>query len=125
MQQALTILEARADGAYEQALAHLLQGTCEWWEDVLSNPEEGEEPYTPDAAGLMRFLQEKVGPWYDGRRQELENRPLLRSQALGQALEPDRLEGLARYEVHLDRKLERTLAMLIKLKDLRGPVVPG
>jgi hypothetical protein len=50
---------------------------------------------------------------------------LLRSQALGQALEPDRLEGLARYEVHLDRKLERTVTMLLKLKDLRGPVVPG
>ena len=46
----------------------------------------------------------------------------MRSQALGQALEPKRLETLARYEVHLDRKLERTLAMLLKLKDLRrGP----
>jgi hypothetical protein len=28
---------------------------------------------------------------------------------------------LARYEVHLDRKLERTLAMRLKLKDLRRP----
>ncbi len=27
--------------------------------------------------------------------------------------------GLARYEVHLDRKLERTLTMLIRLRDLR------
>ena len=31
----------------------------------------------------------------------------------------DRLDRLARYETHLDRKLERTLAMLLKLKDLR------
>jgi len=29
------------------------------------------------------------------------------------------LDRLARYETHLDRKLERTLAMLLKLKDLR------
>jgi hypothetical protein len=50
---------------------------------------------------------------------------LLRSQALGQALDPERLEGLARYEVHLDRKLERTLAMLLKLKDLRRSVEPA
>jgi hypothetical protein len=32
---------------------------------------------------------------------------------------PDRLERLARYEVHLDRKFERLLAMLLRLKDLR------
>ena len=35
------------------------------------------------------------------------------------ALDLDKLERLARYEVHLDRKLERMLAMLIRLKDLR------
>ncbi len=34
-------------------------------------------------------------------------------------------KGLARYEVHLDRKLERTLAMLLKLKDLRREVLPS
>src|ERR1051325_11722130 len=53
-------------------------------------------------AARCRFLQEKVGPWYESKRQKLEGRPLLRSQALGQALDPDRLAGLARYEVHLD-----------------------
>ena len=40
-------------------------------------------------------------------------------------LDPERLEGLARYEVHLDRKLERMLAMLLKLKELRGPTQPA
>jgi hypothetical protein len=29
-----------------------------------------------------------------------------------------------RYEVHLDRKLECMLAMLLKLKELRGPTQP-
>ncbi len=38
---------------------------------------------------------------------------------LGEALAVKAFEGLARYEVHLDRKLERTLAMLLKLQDLR------
>ena len=33
---------------------------------------------------------------------------------------PDKLERLGRYEVHLDRKLERMLAMLLRLKDLRA-----
>ena len=60
-------------------------------------------------------------PWYEGRRKELKNRPLIRAQAFGEALDPERMERLGRYEVHLDRKLERTLAMLIRLQDLRRP----
>jgi hypothetical protein len=34
--------------------------------------------------------------------------------------EVHRLEKLNRYETHLDRKFERTLAMLLKLKDLQS-----
>jgi hypothetical protein len=34
------------------------------------------------------------------------------------------LTRLARYEVHLDRKLERTLAMLFKLQELRRAFNP-
>jgi hypothetical protein len=49
---------------------------------------------------------------------------LLRAQAFGEAVDPDRLERLARYEVHLDRKLERMLAMLLKLRELRGAAKP-
>ena len=53
------------------------------------------------------------------RQQELDHRPLIRAQAFGEAVDPARLERLARYEVHLDRKLERMLAMLVKLRELR------
>ena len=45
--------------------------------------------------------------------------PLIREQAFGESLDPDKLERLSRYEVHLDRKLERMLAMLLRLKELR------
>ena len=41
-----------------------------------------------------------------------------------EALDPDKLERLGRYEVHLDRKLERMLSMLLRLKDLRAGAVP-
>ncbi len=34
-------------------------------------------------------------------------------QAVVEALDPDKLERLGRYEVHLDRKLERMLTMLL------------
>jgi hypothetical protein len=58
------------------------------------------------------------------RRQELEYRPAIREQAFGEAVDPDRLERLARYETHLDRKLERMLAMLFKLQELRRAANP-
>jgi hypothetical protein len=32
--------------------------------------------------------------------------------------------GVSRYEVHLDRKLERMLTMLLRLKDLRRMAEP-
>jgi hypothetical protein len=82
--------------------------------------EEGEEPATADVEALRRFLEGEVLPWFDNRKKELANRPLIREQAFGQALVPDKLERLGRYEVHLDRKLERMLSMLIRLRELRG-----
>jgi len=85
--------------------------------------EEDEELATADAEGLRRFLEAEVLPWFENRKNELANRPLIREQAIGEALDPDRLEGLARYEVHLDRKLERMLAMLLRLKDPRQGTV--
>ena len=66
-----------------------------------------------------------VLPWIENRKKQLANRPLIREQAFGEALDPDKLERLGRYEVHLDRKLERMLTMLLRLKDLRQGVVAG
>ncbi len=101
----------------------LCDDTREWWEDVLAcDPdelEEDEEPATADAECLKQFLERKVLSWYVTRKMELANRPLIREQAFGEAFDPDKLERLGRYEVHLDRKLERTLAMLIRLQELR------
>jgi hypothetical protein len=60
-----------------------------------------------------------VLPWFEARKKELANRPIIREQAFGQSLDPDKLERLSRYEVHLDRKVERTLAMMLRLKGPR------
>src|SRR5512133_1796044 len=91
--------------------------------DVLArDPDELEDdakPYTADTAGLQRFLEGEILPWFTARRKELANRPLIREQAFGEALDPDKLERLGRYEVHLDRKLERMLTILLRLKELR------
>ncbi len=86
---------------------------------------KGEEPFTADAEGLRGFLESEVLPWFEARKKELANRPLIREQAFGESLDPDKLERLGRYEVHLDRKLERMLAMLVRLKDLRQGAIGG
>ena len=49
----------------------------------------------------------------------VENKSMLRTQLLGEALDCDKLERLGRYEVQLDRKLERMLAMLLRLQEFR------
>jgi hypothetical protein len=122
--QAIAILQAGGKGAYKQALALVREDTAQWWREVLEG-DGAEEAYSPGAASLLRFLQEEVRPRYDEKREQVGRRPLLRSQALGEALGPGQLEGVARYEVHLDRKLERMLAMLLKLKELRQPAEPS
>ena len=105
------------------------EDTQTWWADTLAcDPDElgeGKEPATADVEGLRRFLEGEVLPWFENRQKELANRPLIREQAFGEALDPDKLERLGRYEVHLDRKLERMLTMLLRLKDLRRTTVEG
>jgi hypothetical protein len=128
-QKALKILRQDVADAYAKALIALRDDTRECWEEALENDPEDldvdEEPLTPDAIGLQRFLEHKLGPWYVQRRKELENRPLIRAQAFGESLDPNKLEQLARYEVHLDRKLERMLTMLLRLQDLRQRAIAG
>ena len=126
--RALEILKSQRNDAYEAALAELRDDTQGWWMDALrlapDELEEDEEPATADVAGLRRFLDDKVLPWFEERKEEIGRRPLLRDQAFGKLLDPDKLERLGRYEVHLDRKLERMLSMLFRLKECAGFQTP-
>ena len=126
--RAIGLLGTGRNDAYEVALASLREDTQQWWADTLSrDPDElneGDETATADCAGLRTFIENEVLPWFETRAKELANRPLIREQAFGEALDPDKLERLGRYEVHLDRKLERMLSMLLRLKDLRRPADP-
>jgi hypothetical protein len=121
--RALGLPGTKRNDAYEAALAALREDTQAWWAEVLArDPDElaeDEEPATRDSQGLRHFIEGEVLPWFEPRRKELADRPLIREQAFGEALDPDKLERLGRYEVHLDRKLERMLGMLLRLKDLR------
>ena len=119
-------------GAYETALAELDERTRTSWQEQLApepeetddeDPDEDSEPYTDDAARLAEYLAEylerSVLPRCAEQLTYVENRSVIRTQVLGEALNCDKLERLSRYEVQLDRKLERMLAMLLRLQDFR------
>lgn len=115
---ALAILEADGPDAYERALAALHDDSRTSWEEIL---EEGDRK--ADAAALQTFIEDIVLPFYGERRQDIADQPAIRAQAAGEAFNPSRLRELAKYETHLDRKLERLLAMLLKLQEKRA--IPG
>jgi hypothetical protein len=127
-EEALRQLRSSSASAYSRALVALRDDTRTWWEKQLGwnadDYDEGQTPYRADAGSLRRFLEAEILPWYEKRRRELEHRPLIRTQAFGEAVDPNRLERLSRYETHLDRKLERMLVMLFKLQELRRAANP-
>jgi hypothetical protein len=127
VRRALDILKAGEQDSYHKALAALDVGTQEWWEDELTYGQEGvgEGAYRKNASDLRRFLEGEALHCYARRQTEIENRPHIRAQAFGEALNIHQLERLARYEIHLDRKLERTLAMLLKLQELHHAANPS
>ena len=120
---ALDLLGSGRNEAYEAALAALRDDTRQWWEDQVTGDtevlDEDKEGYPGDTAGLRDFLEGEILPRLARRGKELSNRPLIREQAFGEAFDAAKLEQLGRYEVHLDRKLERMLTMLLRLKELR------
>ena len=122
--KALKILQGKCADIYTAALRALREDTREWWtEEVEGEGEELQEPdgdaYTADAPGLGRFVEDEVLPFLKEQHNQVLTLPAIREQALNESFDPSRMESLARYEVHLDRKFERTLAMLVRLRDLR------
>jgi hypothetical protein len=123
--RAIALLQKDGARAYNKVLATLGEETSRRWnESIKPRPIEllmfAERAYTADSDGLIDFLQREVLTSSERKRCELEDRPQIRQQVIGEALEPEKLEGLARYETHLDRKLERMLTMLIRLQGLRA-----
>ena len=113
--KAAAILSKGGDRVYDRALRALLPDTREWWQSYVDDKE-----YPADATGLATFIREHVTPFVYQQEKESRHHDAIVNQTLGEGLQAYRLEKLSRYETHLDRKFERTLAMLIKLKDLRS-----
>ncbi len=113
--KAKAILRKTGPNAYERALRALTESSREWWE---GEAEEGNYPAT--AEGLAQFIDDELWPHCYAYDKQARYTPAIQVQTLGEGLQAHRLEKLNRYETHLDRKFERTLAMLLKLRELRS-----
>jgi len=113
--KAAAILRKGGANAYTKARRALIQESRDWWDEHVE-----EESYPATAEGLAEFIRDSLEPICYQMAREAEFTPAIKAQTLGEGLRAHLLEKLNRYEVHLDRKFERTLAMLLKLRDLRG-----
>ena len=100
--------------AYDRALRALDDGSAQWF---ANNLDDGDVEATPES--LAKFIDSDLLPFCRQMVVEVQSHEAVKAQTLGEGLQAHRLEKLNRYETHLDRKFERTLAMLLKLKDLR------
>lgn len=106
------LLSLGGRGAARKALEALPSSLTDLW---YAKDRYGETIYQVD-----RFLENEVLPHLAEEKRLLENADSLRRQALGSAVSGLPFESIARYEAHLDRKFERTLSMLIKLKAMKA-----
>jgi hypothetical protein len=113
--KAASILQRGGANAYDKALKVLLPDSRDWWQTYVDD-----EEYPTTADGLTDFIHDHLEPLCLGIEKGARHHAAIKVQTLGEGLQAHRLEKLNRYETHLDRKFERTLAMLLKLKDLRG-----
>lgn len=114
-QQASKILFKGGVNAYEKARRALHEDSRDLWDEHI---EKGSYPANVD--GLQTWINDWLLPYCYQSMLEAHNQPAIKAQTLGEGLQSHRLESLTRYETHLDRKFERTLAMLLKMKELRG-----
>ena len=115
--------DRRHSGLVGRGPARGLDGGVLGEDTRADSDDQGEQELCrPDGRCLLGFLEGVVSDWLQTSRQEVKRRCLVRGQALGEALDPERLDKLARYETHLDRKLGRTLAMLLKLQEMRRTI---
>lgn len=112
--RAAEILRRGGVRAYDRALRALTEGSAQCWANDL---EDGEVEATPEC--LAKYIDNDMLPFCRQQVIEVKHHAAVKAQTLGEGLQAHRLEKLNRYETHLDRKFERTLAMLLKLRELR------
>ncbi|MDG2205168.1 MAG: hypothetical protein P8M79_07950 [Alphaproteobacteria bacterium] len=110
-----------AEGKYDAAIRALRADTRDWWTDVLEDEEDDRGiERTATAESLFGWLELEAIPLIAGTERGLVYAGHVRNQAYGESLNPAKFNELARWEAHLDRRMEKTLALLLKLRSARA-----
>lgn len=72
----------------------------------------------PTPKGWAPFINDHLLPACIRIEREVRHHQAIQGENAGRGLAAAAAAKLTRYETHLDRKFERTLAMLLKLKEL-------
>ena len=108
LQKARERLEIGGRGAARQAIELLAPSLQDLW--------FGADRYSDTIDEVDRFIEHEAQPKVQQEEEIFSCVQALRQQALGSALNALPFDLITRYEAHLDRKFEKTLSMLIKLK---------
>lgn len=120
---------AESDSYNDALLALDEEDQSDWINNWLGEDEENQtqedqeqfsdEYYKASTEDLLLYIED-LKKRYEKNIYELENRSKVKHQTLGKTFFYDKeLNKYMRYESHLDKKFEKTLAMLIRLQDLR------
>tara|TARA_E500000331_G_scaffold252396_1_gene242707 strand:+ start:159 stop:887 length:729 start_codon:yes stop_codon:yes gene_type:complete len=107
-------------GKYDAAVKALRDDTRDWWKDILEEGEDGlgfERKAT--AESLVEWLNLEVLPYIRNVTASTKQAPAIRAQAQGESLNPQKFNELAKWEAHLDRRLEGAISLLMKLRNTR------
>ena len=107
-------LQSGGPDAYAKTLSALAPDSRENRERKTRN-----KPQMQTAKGLLKFIREHPEPISQQIHWEATHQTAIKAQILGKSLQTIQFQPLNRYETHLDPKFERTLSMLLKIRQLR------
>lgn len=115
VRKAMSIIRQCRPGAYAKARQALPPESRESWDSHVATGR-----FHDNARSLSTYIHDVLEPVFNELEKRSRYQSAIKTQTLGEGLQAHKLEQLSRYETHLDRKFERSLAMLLKMKELRG-----
>ena len=123
--RALELIASNKEVEYSEPLNELDEEGRELWNSLMMavlaysdfKPEVLSSAFS--VKSLEDFIKQTLIPLYHERKHEIKYAPLMYEQSALETIKAEAAQTLMRHEVHLDRKFERTLTMLLKLKEMR------
>jgi len=112
-EKASELLDKGGRDCYQKVLKALQMDSKDWWLECVA-----EDEYKANSKDLETFIADELLPLCESNVKKTRFHYQIKQQTLGESLPYLCLNNLSRYETFLDRKFERTLAMLIKLKSM-------